>query len=1177
MRLCARIWAASIICCLPASGWAQSYYEDFGKGDTPPAGWVLSEGTGRYEMEGPRVGSHSVSVTGTGLNSNYWRHDAPGLQPNATYRISFRAKRADTASGGSMISGLDRVNRDFAATPTWDIYSFVFATPSNMDGVFLRLGQWMMGGKVSFADLQLTPVAPVNAVVNGRELGAGENITDGRYEFSTDLGGSSANASRCLVSATAAFNSNRWVVTGGTEVMYRHAVTGARLTDASISLSISHYVAGECVVEVSGGGATWQEVGRFHGVGSYHADAPASLFPAGTLCVRFRGASATNAAGDSLPGAFQVDHYEVKAGLDRKLPDSQGATQYLELKAVDSSTHIQIRNMGTFGQRNDDAVALVVTPTGRVSGEVVASLSLRGEKGVLRTFTTAARLKRGATPLLLPYRWNSTGTVDVSLSVLLVTPGKSRRVFAGTTQAYVPRYFASDYGRPLPAFGSSSLWWCDGTYKINPKRPAPVSPFPSASSKPVKLAPGAGIRMSVARREREHAQLVLRPAVVLGPVSITVTDLRGPGAARIPSSAVTLRDVTYVRVRIPTDSTSSLGEWPDPLAPLSNQWRPRAGRNNPLWITVECPANARPGTYDGSIVMRCGSLRQEVPLQVHVRTFALPAHTALRSGFGIDPSSIRRFHNLRTPEALVEVWDKYMHEFAKRRVNPYNPMALAPYHVQLEGVTWQGGQRDEQQPHQGRWCLRINDDSTTSVAEATTHDLIPVKPGSTYRLSWWVRTHMPAQAYQVTVGSFNADRTWLTGRNIDITHTGNGAWQNETVDITSQIPEQARFVTITVRPAIWTEKGEATGVAWFDDVSLTEDGGPNLVPDPGFEADQSLHLRFDWADFDKAAHRYLDGLGFNAFTINFEGLGGGRYPNYDHGSIQGYRSGTPEYEALMEQFGREIQDHLEKNGWLDKAYVYWYDEPEENDYPFVCEGMAKLRKYAPKLKRMLTEQFEKPLFGNVDLWCPLTPAYSAKPAHERQKLGEEVWWYVCTGPKAPYCTLFIDHPATEMRLWLWQTWKNRVQGLLIWATTWWSSPAKNPGETVQNPWDDPMSYADSAGMWGNGDGRFYYPPNRHPNEDRTTEFRVGPVISMRWEMLSKGIEDWEYFRLLDALVERCRRQGIGGPKVERAARLLTVPSSVTRDMTTFAQEPHAMLAHRQAVGDAIEALTRLIK
>ena len=74
-------------------------------------------------------------------------------------------------------------------------------------------------------------------------------------------------------------------------------------------------------------------------------------------------------------------------------------------------------------------------------------------------------------------------------------------------------------------------------------------------------------------------------------------------------------------------------------------------------------------------------------------------------------------------------------------------------------------------------------------------------------------------------------------------------------------------------------------------------------------------------------------------------------------------------------------------------------------------------------------------------------------------------------------------------------------------------------DAPQNPYDDPMSYTDGYGLprgteayWGNGDGRFFYPP-----ESAATPGRNGgkpvlepPVSSLRREMLREGVEDYEF-------------------------------------------------------------------
>ncbi|MDW8368570.1 MAG: DUF4091 domain-containing protein, partial [Abditibacteriales bacterium] len=278
-------------------------------------------------------------------------------------------------------------------------------------------------------------------------------------------------------------------------------------------------------------------------------------------------------------------------------------------------------------------------------------------------------------------------------------------------------------------------------------------------------------------------------------------------------------------------------------------------------------------------------------------------------------------------------------------------------------------------------------------------------------------------------------------------------------------------------------------------------------------------VKLDFSAFDRDARRYLDGFGFNSFVLPIHGLPWGRHPNYTQAEFLGFKEGTPEYERHWTDYMRQLQEHLRRNGWLRKAYIYWFDEPEEADYPFVRRVNEQIKRAAPDLTVMLTEQPEPPLIGMVDLWCPLTALVPLKSIRERRNAGEEVWWYVCTGPRAPYATLFIDHPGTEMRVWLWQTWKYGVQGVLIWETIWWHNPFAYP-DRLQNPWEDPMSYVWDASFtpgtrqfWGNGDGRLFYPPRRDPNAS-DEPIIADPIPSIRWECLRDGAEDYEYFVLL---------------------------------------------------------------
>ncbi|MHC4594396.1 MAG: DUF4091 domain-containing protein, partial [Planctomycetota bacterium] len=206
------------------------------------------------------------------------------------------------------------------------------------------------------------------------------------------------------------------------------------------------------------------------------------------------------------------------------------------------------------------------------------------------------------------------------------------------------------------------------------------------------------------------------------------------------------------------------------------------------------------------------------------------------------------------------------------------------------------------------------------------------------------------------------------------------------------------------------------------------------------------------------------------------------------------------------------------------------------------------------------------------MWCPVSYKYGHEPAEQQRKHGEKFWWYVCTGPKAPYCTLFIDHPGTELRVWLWQTWQRKIDGILVWQTNYWTSSAAYPDrDSPQNPYEDPMGwrsgYSTAKGVkkpWGNGDGRFIYPPEAAADAHPAGPVLNGPVESIRWEMLRDGIEDYEYLTILQTLLQTKKDKLTTGQQ-QKYARLLEVPKDITSDMTTFTKDPAPIEARRDQI------------
>jgi len=339
---------------------------------------------------------------------------------------------------------------------------------------------------------------------------------------------------------------------------------------------------------------------------------------------------------------------------------------------------------------------------------------------------------------------------------------------------------------------------------------------------------------------------------------------------------------------------------------------------------------------------------------------------------------------------------------------------------------------------------------------------------------------------------------------------------------------------------------------------------------------------FDWTAWDKAMERGIDYYHFNSFRLSIPGLGGGTFHSRREPELLGFSEDTPHYKAAFNTYCREIQEHLRRKGWLDEAFVYWFDEPAPKDYEFVMNGFAKLKDAAPDINRMLTEQVEPKLLGGPNIWCSISNNYKHEPAEQRRQHGEKFWWYVCTGPKAPYCTLFIDHPGTELRVWLWQSWKRKIEGILVWQTNYWTSPAAYPDrEHPQNPYEDPMgwrsSYSTPKGAkkpWGNGDGRFIYPPEAAADAHPSEPVLDGPVDSIRWEMLRDGIEDYEYLAILSRLL-KAKKDKLIPQQRKKYTALLEVPESITKDMKTFTKDPAPIEARRDRIARAIANLNRL--
>jgi len=972
-----------------------------------PLAWRLSGGQGRWADQSVL----EVTGKGTEASSNYWSCDGVAFEPAGLYRFEMKARRVD-GGGGCAVSGPTFANRDhYQLASEWQTVGHVFRVPDGVKSGTLRVGQWSAEGSHHFDSVRVAPVLPVHTAVGSIVLGEGESIRDGRYRFRGTFSHEGSNYHRTLLRTTTGFNSNRWTFGTGNEVVYRFEVPGRKFKDGRISLNVNHYIRGACVAEVSVDGESWQAAASQGAVGSVEAALPEAMFPAGVVFLRLRG------EGES---SFQVDRVEFDAELDGEASDGTGKTVYAELDSSkgplaveqlllrDASEGRQAGLQVTIRNQGDRSVRMkVMGTTEGLRSELGGAPVLRDTIVPGRTITTS-----------LPLPSDRPGNRTLDLFVQSDDPVSMIQVTLGYT---VPDYYRSDYGQRLGSVkDGATVWWCDAAHKVPRTRKLPENPafegFPVA-------------KMATARNDCEAVQVVVRAEKDLKGLTASLSSLKQPDSgATIGTDKMQVLRTYYHFVDHPTDATGVRDYWPDALPPLDTPIDVEAGHNQPLWVLVHVPEDAKPGDYHATLALKAEGFSAKAPILLHVWDFTLPKQNHLKTAFGFSPGEVYRYHGLKTEEDKRKVVDLYLKSFGEHRISPYDPTPLDPIRVKF-------------------------------------------------------------------------------------------------------LPEA----------------------------------------DPP-------RAEVDFTAFDKAMERAVKQYGFNNFRLGIQGMGGGTFHARHDPSIEGFGEDTPQYQAMFASQVQQIEAHLREKGWLDMAFVYWFDEPDPKDYEFVANGMKRLEKYAPGLVRMITEQPSDQFDAHVNVWCPVSHNYDHAAAEARRAHGERFWWYVCCGPKAPYCTLFIDHPATELRVWHWQAWQRNIVGTLVWQSNYWTSSAAYPDQP-QNPYEDPMGYVSgystpkgTKSFWGNGDGRFIYPPLAAATPSSTPVLEP-PVSSIRWEMLREGVEDYEYLHMLRELLAK-KGKDLPESKRKEFQQLLEVPEAITKDMTTFATDPRPIYQRRQAVATAIEELTR---
>lgn len=203
---------------------------------------------------------------------------------------------------------------------------------------------------------------------------------------------------------------------------------------------------------------------------------------------------------------------------------------------------------------------------------------------------------------------------------------------------------------------------------------------------------------------------------------------------------------------------------------------------------------------------------------------------------------------------------------------------------------------------------------------------------------------------------------------------------------------------------------------------------------------------------------------------------------------------SEEYREFLSQYLPALQKHLEEKGWLSIYLQHVNDEPTEEAAKYYQQIASYVHKYAPGIKIMDALEC-KGLVGAADIWVPLPEYFEKEIAffRERQKAGDQVWFYTCLHPKGKFMNRFIDYRLIGVRLLHWANYKYGLPGYLHWGLNMYHA----------DPFGNVELDPGTGKPFPPGDSHIIYPGLR------------GPLSSIRFEAMRDGIEDYELLKLLE--------------------------------------------------------------
>ena len=204
---------------------------------------------------------------------------------------------------------------------------------------------------------------------------------------------------------------------------------------------------------------------------------------------------------------------------------------------------------------------------------------------------------------------------------------------------------------------------------------------------------------------------------------------------------------------------------------------------------------------------------------------------------------------------------------------------------------------------------------------------------------------------------------------------------------------------------------------------------------------------------------------------------------------------NPEAQDYCSKFIPALVSHIKEKGWYSLYCQHIADEPAADNYDSYVAIAHLFKKYAPEVK-IIEACHSHDLADIVDIWVPQLNFYADGLSfyQDRQKAGDEVWFYTCLAPQGNYANRFLEQPLLKTRLLHWINFRYGATGYLHWGFNVWRE---------DDPWyESTFINTEGGNILPGGDSWIVYPGDKRL------------YGSIRFEAMRDGIADYTLLQML---------------------------------------------------------------